>query len=156
MGEFDDRMAAHYPHLRGTCEDTVDVEAQVFHELVQPGVLGLSPESRPARDLIAEKLRSEISAVRESGLWRLPEGTLSEKADDLVSKQGYRTRLAEDPWLCYIALVHDAINSDAKLSPKQQAFLTSLMDVETQIRDLRCNAWEHAAMVATYINSCRE
>lgn len=153
-------MEAFDPKLRGINEETARnarVEAEVFNDLVQPGVLGLSPESRPARDLIAEKLRKEISEVRQSGLYPcLPEGILSEKADHPLSKQRLSTRLADDPWLCYIALVHDAINSDAKLSPTQQHFLANLMDVEIQIRDHRYDAWEHAAKVATYINSCGE
>lgn len=115
--------------------------------------MGLSTESRPARDLI----RKEISEVRQSGLYlSLPEGILSEKAEHPLSEQRLFTRLADDPWLGYIALVHNAINSDAKLSPTQQHSLANLMDVEIEIRDHRYNAWEHAAKVATYINSCGE
>lgn len=121
------------------------IEQQAFERLFGPSTADFFPrvEHTQAQAFIAEKIQQAISQLHQY---------LAEK--DIADAKKI-LEILDDSYVNYLKCVHEAINSNALLSPSQMYFLDNLMDVEDEIAGNEINAWEHAAKVATYINSCR-
>jgi hypothetical protein len=104
--------------------------------------LELQIERTSAREFIAERIEAAISEAEID-----PDiGNLSDRHKVIA--------LIDNRYVSYLKNIYDAINSNASLSASQKHFTDSLIAVEVDILEGTTDEWEHAAKVATYINSC--
>jgi hypothetical protein len=121
------------------------IEQQALERLLGPSTADFFPraEHTQAQDFIAEKIQRAIAALHQD----LAEKDIAD-ADKILE-------ILDDSYVTYLRCIHEAINSNALLSPSQMYFLDNLISVEEEIVSNEIDKWEHAAKVATYINSCR-
>jgi hypothetical protein len=86
-------------------------------------------------------------------------GAIGEIADEKLQSSNGDVRLAairvvDDSYIAYLQSVYDAVNTVACLNANQQNFVENLMAITPALAEGEITPWEHAAMVATYINSC--
>lgn len=119
-------------------------EHLAFSELMGPerASLELKIERTSAREFITERIEAALSEAEIDPAI----GNLSDRHKVIA--------LIDNPYVCYLKNIYDAINPGASLSESQKRFTDSLIAVEVDILNGTTDEWEHAAKVAIYINSC--
>jgi hypothetical protein len=133
-----------------TLEQPLDIGRKNLEQLALSELMGpdrasleLSIERTSAREFIAERIEQAISEAEiDSG-------------NENLNDRHKVIALIDNPYVRYLKNIYDAINPNASLSASQKYFTDNLISVEVDILNGTTDEWEHAAKVATYINSCR-
>ncbi len=126
-----------------------DIEVAVFSELTSPNSLRTGVEAIAAKEFIAKKIKQAIGLHTQ------------ENFDNSCDEESFIVDTVDNPYLRFLRDLYDAANTDALLSSSQQRFVNSLLGIDDIIQDTHENHvgtldfYQHLAVVATYINTCR-